>query len=355
VRTGRVLVVRTDRLGDVILTLPMLPVLRRCYPHAHIVMLLSTYTGEIVAGNPYVNELLWYDNGRQLLPFGSMLREIRKRELDAVVVAHPTLRLALLMFLARIPARIGSGYRYYSFLFNHRVYEHRKDARRHEVEYNLQLLRELDCQLDGKIEFALEISREDQESVDRLLRSHGIRPGEELIVLHPGSGGSAREWPSRYFAELAGLFWKERQSKVVVTGLPGDEGKADMVVGATEGSALSVVGKLRVKELAALVRSADLVIANSTGPLHIAAAVGTPVVGLYPQLRPMSAARWGPYTGKKRILVPDKPADCQDCSPERGQECACMASIPVSDVYRAASELLAEPHCADLQGEAHER
>ena len=352
---GRILIVRTDRLGDVILTLPMLPVLRRRYPGAHIGMLLSTYTGEIVTGNPFVDELIWYDDGRNRLPFNAMLREIRRRRFNAVVVAHPTLRLALLMFLARIPLRIGSGYRYYSFLFNQRVYEHRKDAKRHEVEYNLNLLRLLDCLPTDDVEFAVVVSEEDRMSTEQLIRFRDMGVGDELVVLHPGSGGSAREWPPRNFAELAGRLWNERRSKIVVTGMPGDERKGELIVSATHGNALSLVGKLRVKQLAALVQSADIVIANSTGPLHIAAAVGTPVVGLYPQLTPMSAARWGPYTSRKRVLVPDKPADCGECSPERGQECACMASISVQDVYRAASELLAESHCIDLQGETHER
>lgn len=355
VEVGRILIVRTDRLGDVVLTLPMLPVLRRRYPGAHIGVLLSMYTGEIVTGNPFVSELIWYDDGRNLLPFNVMLREIRRRKFDAVVVAHPTLRLALLMFLARIPLRIGTGYRYYSLLFNRRVYEHRKDARRHEVEYNLNLLHMLDCPLGGGVEFSVQISEEDEKGIEKLIRSQHVGIGDELVVLHPGSGGSAREWPPRCFAELAKQLWNERRSKIVVTGMPGDEGKGELIVSATHGDALSLVGKLRVKELAALARLADIVIANSTGPLHIAAAVGTPVVGLYPQLTPMSAARWGPYTSMKRVLVPDKPTDCTDCSPERGEECACMASISVQDVYRAASDLLAESHCIDLQGETHER
>jgi len=92
----RILIVRTDRVGDVVLTLPMLPVLRSCYPKAHIAMLLRKYTGEIIVGNPYVNDLLWYDNEDGLVPFGTMAKRIRKQEFDVSIVVYPTLRLAWL-------------------------------------------------------------------------------------------------------------------------------------------------------------------------------------------------------------------------------------------------------------------
>jgi len=339
---NRILIVRTDRLGDVILTLPLLPVVRKRYPDAYIGILLKMYTGEIVTGNPYVNEIIWYDDGRERVPFAAMVREIRRKKFDAVVVVSPTLRLALLMFLAGIPVRIATGYRYYSFLFNRRVYEHRKDARRHELEYNLRLLRELDCSPDGPPEFTIYMSEEDEESVRRMLLSRAIQPEDELVILHPGSGGSAREWPVRSFAELAGMFEERRRSKIIVTGIPGDEPKADAIVSGTRGAAVSMVGTLRVKQLAVLLRSADLLVANSTGPLHIAAAVGTPVVGLYPQITPMNATWWGPYGNRKRVLTPAKPEDCAECAPEKGEECACMASISAGQVFEAASELLTE-------------
>jgi len=89
-----------------------------------------------------------------------------------------------------------------------------------------------------------------------------------------------------------------------------------------------------------LIRSARLFVSNSTGPLHIAVAVGTPVLAFYSQITPMSAARWGPYTGKKAVLVPDKPTDCRECSGKRGEPCVCMASISVQQAYTAASVLL---------------
>ena len=148
-----ILVVRTDRLGDVILTLPLLPLIHQCYPEARVSMLLSRYTGEIVEGHPHADALLWYDDAdHRPVPFWQMVHRIRQERFDAVIVVHPTFRLAWMMRLAGIPVRVGSGYRYYSVLFSRRVYEHRKDARRHELEYNLQLLRRIGCAVPERLE-----------------------------------------------------------------------------------------------------------------------------------------------------------------------------------------------------------
>jgi heptosyltransferase-2 len=336
----RILVVRTDRLGDVLLTLPMLPALRACFPDAHIAMLLRRYTGEVMEGNPHVNEVIWYDHNAERVPFFRMCALLRAQRFDAAIVVYPRLRLALLMFCAGIPLRIGTGYRFYSFLFNRKVFEHRKDAKRHEVEYNLNLVRELGCDVprDFKPEFFVDIPAVAEESVRVLLQAHGIA-GKPFIILHPGSGGSAREWPAENFGSLAAKLSAETGCRVLVTGGKGEEAKVADVVRAADGSAIGVAGKLAVKELAVLIRSARLFVSNSTGPLHLAVAMNTPVVGLYPQHTAMSARRWGPYTGNKVVLVPDRPLDCQTCV-ENLTVCECMASISVEQVFTAARTLL---------------
>lgn len=331
----------------------MLPVLRQRYPDAFLAMLLSRYTGEIARGNRYLDEILWYDDQGKLVPFRRMLAAIRAQKFDTVILVHPTIRLALMMALAGIRRRVGTGYRYYSLLFNSRVYEHRKDARRHELEYNLNLLGESAGSSMPDPEFGIEISESDLEAVSQVLRAFNIAPDDEVVVLHPGSGGSAREWPSSSFAELAVKLVNERRLRVVVTGVSSnDKAKGDLISHATSGAAVSLVGMLTVRQLAALAQRASLFVSNSTGPLHIAVAVGTPVVGLYSQLTPMSAARWGPYTRRKRVFVPRKPVDCAECDPGKGEECACMASISVQEVYNGACSLLDDVSVSSMEGRA---
>ena len=324
----------------------MLAAIRACFPEAHIAMLLRRYTGEIVEGNPHVDELIWYDNpAGQLLSFRAMRRIIKDKKFDAVIVVYPRLRLSWLMFRSGIPTRIGTGYRYYSFLFNHKVFEHRRDARRHEVEYNLNLLGELGCPTSpDNVRFEIEIPPEATVAIEKMLKNLHLDPAKELVVVHPGSGGSAREWPLQNFSKLVVKLITERNAHVLVTGGKGEERKVAEILLASHGLAIPLVNKLNLKELAALYKTSNLFISNSTGPLHLAVAVGTPVVGLFPQITALSAKRWGPYSGVRKVLVPDRPVDCSDCIRSNGEHCACMQSITVDDVYEASCSVLDSAH-----------
>jgi len=337
---SRILVVRTDRMGDVVLTLPVFSSLRRRFPRARLVMLAGRYGGAIVEGFPLVDEILWYDDPPRLVPFRLMLARLRRERFDAAVIVHPTLRLAILAFLSRIPLRVGTGYRYYSFLFNRRVYTHRKTAERHEVEYNMELLAPLDCAgaAAKPLDVPIDIPPAAHQSVRALLANAGLKGG--YAVMHPGSGGSALEWPPGNFGILARRIADGMNLSIVVTGTVRESALADGIARAVPGRSVSLAGKLSVKELAALLKGAALLVANSTGPLHVAVAVGTPVIGLYPQIPVMGPRRWGPYTDCARVLVPAKPQDCVECAGKTGAACACMTSITVDTAYAAAADLL---------------
>ena len=195
-----VLIVRTDRIGDVVLTLPMIPVLRAHNPSCRISMLLRPYTSELVAGTTGLDQIIHYDEGRS---FRSMLGELRQQRFDLAVVSHPRFRIALLLFLAGIPKRIGSGYRWYSFLFNQKVFEHRRTAEKHEAEYNISLLRAVGCEARDIPGVSLSIPERAHAAALTELKHLGISESEAFVVLHPGSGGSARDWSPERFGDLA--------------------------------------------------------------------------------------------------------------------------------------------------------
>lgn len=338
----RILLVRTDRLGDVILTLPMLSVLRKHFPDAYLAILLRTYTAPLVEGNPYLDEVMLYDNNNTLIPFRDLLQDVRLHRFDIAIIARPMPRVAWMVFRASIPVRIGTGFRYYSPLFNMRVFEHRKDAKRHELDYNLNLLKGVGCSIDGPPDFSLTVPKEADVKIENLLHQFPIDHSKEIIVIHPGTGGSAKEWPARMFGELANRLQEERGAQILLTGVKGEERKVAEVLIGSKGKAIPLVGRLSLMELGAVIKRADLFVSNSTGPLHLAVALGTPVVSLFSQLLPMSAFRWGPYTSRKRVLVPAKPESCGDCARKDATSCACMTTISVDDVYLAACSLLAE-------------
>jgi heptosyltransferase-3 len=340
---NRILIIRTDRIGDVILTLPMAQVVKKHQPDAVVGMLVREYTAEIVHANSAVAEIIHADTGGAPASFFSLVRQVRAGNYDAAIHTHPMFRFALIIWLAGIPLRVGTGYRWYSFLFNRKVFEHRKDARRHELEYNLNLLRAIGFPADG-IDITPTL-RPDRATVDRMrgfLRESGIREENELVLIHPGSGGSARDWPADRFGELAGRLAADITRRVLITGGPGEESLVRKVceIGGERVIALPI--SVTLLEFAALAGCAQLFIANSTGPLHLAAAVGTPVVGLYPQITALSPARWGPYTDKKIVFMPEgKAPDCRLCAGGKAP-CECMCSINVEAVYEASVRFLSK-------------
>ena len=330
-----ILVVRTDRIGDVILTLPTIEAIQSIFPNTRVTMLVSSYTSTLVEG---IADILLYSKDGKPRPFFEMLREIRNTRFDAVVVVFPQFRIAFLLWLAGIPVRVGTGYRWYSFFFNKKIYEHRKTAQKHEAEYNLSLLEGLGYTASSKPKPKIIISQQEKKAAFHVRQSLGISDTDRLVLLHPGSGSSARDWKPERFAQLAVELTKLGY-QVVITGGKTEEALVHHVVHEAENSVKPFISTLNLKEFAAFIQTAKLFVANSTGPLHIAAAVGTPVIGFYPPVRVMSPKRWGPLTDKKAIFIPD-PARCPRC---KGGECRgndCMDQITVNQVMEATAKLL---------------
>ncbi|MGB2868855.1 MAG: glycosyltransferase family 9 protein [Bacteroidota bacterium] len=343
-RFRNILVVRTDRIGDVILSLPMIPALRSSFPEARISMLVRSYTRELAEGQEGVSEVLCYDNNGSPRSFFSLLSEFRNRRFEVAVVAYPRFRIALLLYLARIPTRIATGFRWYSFLFNKRVYEHRKTAAKHEAEYNLGLLAPLGCAIPKKILPVLRTTAKDRSVAANVLKELHLTGKSRIVVLHPGSGGSARDWKPENFSALAAEL-ERRSFDVVVTGGKGEEALVRNVVERAGGKVRSLVGRLSLMELAAVVRSARVFVSNSTGTLHIAAAVGTPVVAFYPPVLVASPQRWGPLTDKKVVFVPDRNR-CPLCKGGECQSNVCMDQITVAMVVEQVLTLAGSPRTA---------
>lgn len=336
----KVLIVRTDRIGDVILTIPVITELKRNISETKISFLIQSYTSGLVAHHPDLEKVLLYDERGPRKSFLQMYREIRAEEYEYVVLVHPTFRLALLMFLARIPMRIGTGYRWYSLLFNKRIYEHRKTAEKHEAEYNLSLLRALGCELVDPPKPELHIGSKAVQRVDRLRREFKLSDSDTVVILHPGSGGSTRDWPAHRFGELASRLVDEG-CKVAITGGKGEDKLVEVVAKAARSKAMTFVDSFSLEELAEFIRRAQLFVSNSTGPLHIAAAVGTPVIGFYPPILACSSKRWGPLADRKVIFEPMS-KDCPRCKGQKCQGNDCMSLIKTDDVFSAARSLLEE-------------
>ncbi len=334
----RILLLRTDRIGDVVLTLPMVDLIKGRYPDASVTFLVREYTRELVEGYPGVDEVIQLET---VSPGQDMFAAIRTGGFDVAIHVFPRPELAWLTWRARIPVRVGTSYRWYSFFFNERVPDHRKRSGMHEAALNARLLRAIGIDPPASVRPALHPSNAHVQAAERLLVRKGLQGKESWVVLHPGSGGSARDWRPANFTGLARAL-AGKGIPVVISGSQDEIDLADRIVHDSGGSAISVAGELSLMELAAFCQRASLFVSNSTGPLHIAAAVGTPVIGFFPPLEAAAVHRWGPLAERQATFVPDK-SRCEQC---RGRECmgnACMDQITVGAVAAKALDMLSSP------------
>jgi heptosyltransferase III len=333
-----ILIVRTDRIGDVVLSLPLAPVIKKVYPDCRITFLMRDYTKALAEGNPYIDEILLLKMKGNKPDLIANVKEIHSRKFDTVIIVYPFFIISLILFLSGIKIRIGTGYRWYSILFNKKVYEHRKYADKHELEYNLALLNHLGIpaeQRAEKPEFSLQIDPFALKRVAAVLKEKNVNPEKNIIIVHPGSGGSAIDLPLGKFKELVTMISSSTNSEIIITGSRDETDKCEYI---SEGTANNLAGYFDLAELTALISFASIFISNSTGPLHIAAALGKHIIGFYPKIQACSVRRWGPYTEKGYVFVPE--IDCTNCTVEQCHKLKCMNSIDINKVFDKIQKIL---------------
>ena len=190
------------------------------------------------------------------------------------------------------------------------------------------------------VEFKFSISESAQQRISELLSGYKIDTAKSYVVLHPGSGGSALDWPADKFGRLGHRILTELDMPVIVTGSSAETELVDRVIRCDD-RLIRMDGRLSIKELAALLRSSALVISNSTGPRHIAVALSVPVIGLHCPIESCKPERWGPYGQIESVITPPI-GRCGTCRPDRCENNNCMDLISVDDVFKMAVEKLAK-------------
>ncbi|MGB7568830.1 MAG: glycosyltransferase family 9 protein [Chitinivibrionales bacterium] len=309
---------RTDGIGDVVLSLPVAYALKKANPSCCIVFLGSAYTRPLIDACVTIDYFLdWEDIRRQT--FSKQLETIRAYDADAVVHLYPRRDIARLMAKAGIPLRIGTMGRLFHWnTCNKLVFVRRKNSRTHEALHNLRLVEKL-C---GRKYYDLEEIKT-SFGLTRIpaLEKHfeGLFSREKTsVVLHPCSKGSAREWGLENFTELISILPKERYS-ILVTGSQEERRSLTPFLDRHAGRIIDLVGACSLGQLIAIISKADALVAVSTGPLHIAAALGKKTIGLYAPKRSISPHRWGPLGINASYLAVNK--KCNKCSSVIACEC----------------------------------
>ena len=260
-------------------------------------------------------------------------QKIKAEKYEVVVALYPERQISRLFYKAEIPYRIGTAGRFHSVFFNTHLVHSRKKNLKHEFEYNLDFLTFFK---GGRtVRFPNVYLREKElNNAQRILNNAGVK--EDFVVIHPGSGGSAERWPVEKFVRLYKLLNKEGVELVI----SGSEEEGEVIEAASQKLNVSIrkiTGETDMRTLAAVLSLAHVVVANSTGPLHLAVAVGTKAVGLYPSRKAMSPLRWGPLGQSDQVIQPVG-VECQ-CPPRK---CTCMETVKPERVLRKVMELLAK-------------
>lgn len=337
----RILIVRTDRIGDVLLSTPVIKALRQNYPDAYIAMMVSPYTKEIINENPYLDEVIEYDKDGKHKGWLETLRfafKLKKKKFDLALILHPTNRSHLVTFFSGIARRVGYD-RKLSFLLTDRIKHTKQLGERHELEYNLDLLEYLGVHPQDRSLF-MPISQEAILWLEGLLDHQGIKKEDELLVIHPAASCPSKIWPAERFAEVADRLSEKYGFKIVLVAGRKDIKIAQQVFSRISHPALDLSAKTSISQLASLLKRARLFISNDSGPVHIASAVGTPVISIFGRnQKGLSPKRWGPLGQKDRVL--HKEVGCIKCLAHNcRKEFACLKAVSAEDVFSAAVEIL---------------
>lgn len=342
-----ILIVRTDRIGDVVLTTPAIKVLRQACPAARISILVAPLTKDLVTGNPCINEIILDDRRgvhRGIIGFWRLAVVLRRKKFDLAILYHTKKRTNFLCWMAGITRRTGYKNEKFGFLLNDPLRDERHFGKQHEARYCLDVLKHLGIFANSIFDKSLQdlaedlyvpVSAHDQAWVEQFCRGYHISRQERLIAIHPGASDPAKCWSAGQFVELIGQLADRYQSRIVLIGTPQTAGIARQIIARTRVPVLDLTGKTTVGQLAGLLQRCNLVVSNDSGPVHIAAGVKTPCVSIFTRNQPgINPQRWQPL-GKFSRVVSVPPPKCRS---QEGSECS--ETIPTQAVLEAVDALL---------------
>jgi predicted lipopolysaccharide heptosyltransferase III len=339
-KVKEILVIRTAYLGDVIMTLPILKPLKERFPGCKISFLVPSGIRGLIANHPYIDEVLTHDvfwfYPNSLKEYLAFIKKLKFRKFDLVIEARGDIRdILLLVMPLQVRYKVSYGVGGGSYLLTHEVpYTEYK----HKVEYHLDIARFLGCAV-GDTDYCMKPTREDTQSIQNLLAENGI--DGPFVCVHPGGRLPLKRWPIERCAELYDWVSSSFRIPLVIVGSEEEMAIIGNITSRMNDKAVVLAGKINFKNLAGLLSKSELFICNDSGPMHLAASVGTPTVAVF---GPSNSFETSPYGN--RFIIIEKDVTCRkDCDEKKCRNKryhACMRDIPVEDVFKATQEILCQ-------------
>ena len=325
---NRIIISRTDSIGDVLLTLPMCVWLKNNVPDCVLIFLGSGYTKPVVDCFSVVDEFVdWKEIEK--LPSTQRTEAFKELRADAIIHVFPNKDIASLAKKAKIPMRIGTSHRSFHLLTcSHRLNFTRKKSTYHEAQLNFQLLKPFGLSIIPSLEEVSAMTdafKAPEIPLPSYLQEY-LAANNKTVVLHPKSQGSALEWPIENYFQLA----TELVGKGYTVFFTGTEAEGSLFKSElpSHERIIDLTGKLSLQELICFLSKVKNLVACSTGPLHIAAFIGIRAVGLFSPRKPIHPGRWQPLGKNVSVLVNDP--TCPEC--KKKKNCMCIQQISVERV-----------------------
>ncbi len=310
IENPKILIVRPDRIGDVVLSTPLPREIKRAFPGSFVAVLVKEYTRDIYLNNPFVDELIIYNETESA---GGLCKKLRKFRFDYSLTLLPTERLNWILFFSGIKKRIGVGYKFYQFLTNTKsVFRNKYIPLRHESDYCLDEIRKLGIEPQS-MDSEIFLSEEEKKEAEGWKKSWCLN-GEMLIGINSTSGNSSPNMPASEYAGIIRRLKNLPDVKIAVMDLNVPESLQNLegIIYPNKGNSL--------RESIINFSVLDLLVSSSTGPMHIAAGLKVPTLSLFCPLPACSPQLWSPKGNKSEIILPDENY-CKTACPGDPKKC----------------------------------
>lgn len=335
-----ILVRSVNWIGDAVMSTPALAAVRQNFPKARITLLANPLVGQLFSIHPYVDNVIVFDRAgrhRGLLGRLRLAQELRQEQFDLALILPNSFDAALVTFLAGIPHRFGKASDGRSLLLTRRYQMPVLTEPAHEVQYYRHLLASFGIAGTEERPLLMTLQEEDQAATG-FLAEHGIHSSDLLLGINAGATfGSAKRWYPERFAEVARRLAEQWGGRIILFGGPDEVAIVAEIEKLLEGRCLNVAGKTTVRQLMALIKRCNFFITNDSGPMHIAAAFGVPLVAVFGPTDHTGTAPSSTAAAIVRHQVACAPCKLRVCPTDH----CCMTSITVEEVIQAAHQVRA--------------
>jgi heptosyltransferase-2 len=333
----RVLIRGTNWIGDVVMTLPALAAIRMTWPVAKLFVLAKPWVAEVYRRSSDVDEVILFEEPGRHAGIGGKWRlaaELRRYRFDCAILLQNAIEAAIIARLAGIPFRAGYNTDGRGFLLTHSVGRTSAIRGVHQIDYYIEMVRALGCLPAGR---SVHLRRDDNGVSEKFFNEWGIRTGHPLIGLAPGAAfGPAKKWYPERFAAVVDRLIDDTGAQAILFGSGGDRESTTEVRKNARHPLIDIAGRTNLGEAIALISRCDLFISNDTGLMHIAGALGIPMIAIFGSTNPKTTSP----TGEANIVI-HRDVPCSPClKPICPTDFRCMDLIGVDEVYRAARELM---------------